>query len=99
MHSEISFSGTVVTMVLLIHVGVLQVERIHYNNPSVQVLVEKKPSRHHEVQPDYIACTIERVFYHCTCQAATPLLYWAKILNASSKQIKECSYVWLSHCS
>ena len=47
MHSEISFSGAlywVVTMVLLILVGVFQVERIQYNNPSVQVLVEKKPS-------------------------------------------------------
>ena len=105
MRSEINFSGThctsVVTVVLLILVGVFQVERTHFNNPSVQVLVEKKPSNnaglthHHEVRIDYITRVIECVFYHCTYQAGffnNGLSCWAKNLNASGKQIKKCSY-------
>jgi len=45
---------------------------------------------------DYVTHAIKRVLYHCTCQAGffnNDPSYWAKKFNASSKHIKECSYI------
>ena len=56
-------------MVLLILVGVFQVQRIHCKKHSVQILVEKKPSNNagfntpSEVHIDYITHAIKHVVY------------------------------------
>jgi len=104
MCSEISFSGVpcLVTVVLLILAGVFQVERIHCSNPSVQVLVEKKPSKNAGLTRYWLRDSHNQVRFlplHLPSRFFNNgQSYWAKNLNASGKQIKECSCIWLWYC-